>query len=272
MKQVLALVMFGLMVFMPSMFAMAIPAIEEFVLEFLDTGGIVDITDEIDAFPGEAPGSYEFEYWGTVFDPLDASNEIEIDLSMFLDPDPEILWGITLTNYSSSRVKARSRMFTDELIPPIGDQSMVRSQIESSSSVTDGDGDGVTISPYGQDYFAVSELLDIGAIATNMGVDIGTEFTRTGSGMIPPEVVDWKLSPQDVLGEGETWHSMRTYVSYTITPRDIAHLVGRTEIQPIAPESHTPEPSTLILFGVGILGMIAFYGWRKGRRQQILEK
>jgi hypothetical protein len=233
-----------------------IPAVEEFVIEFVDTGGKVDIASQFSSQAGEAPGSVEFSFTGTVFDPKNPSGGVDADIAFVADPDPEIVWFVSLYNFSTSSIRTSSRVFTGTFTEKINEVSTVRSQIEASSSVTDIKNDGVTIAPYNQTHLAVSELFNT-TTATNMGVDIGNAFTTTGSGPIPSAVVGWKKSPQGVLSPGEIWHGMRTKVSYSLTPSDAALLVGRTEIT-------TPEPSTLIFFGAGILGLV-LYGWHRRR-------
>lgn len=241
-----------------------IPAsLEQFTIEF-ETGGSIDIADQFEVTEGEAPGSLEFSFTGDVEDPNDSNNVAILDFEFYADPDPEIIWWGSAFNTSLFGLKIVSRVFTGTFLDPINETSVVRSIVQPTSSLTDFFGDGATIAPVGQSHLAVSELFNTTTNA-NMGVDIGDAFTVAPGGTggnIPGQTVGWKPSPQGFLGAGENWHGMRTSVSFSVTPLDGALLIGRTQIQQV------PEPSTLILFGVGILGMVAFYGWRKSRNQQ----
>jgi hypothetical protein len=236
----------------------ATPTLEEFALVI---GGVTfDLTDQFTSTPGSAPDSLEFSLQTTVYDPLDPFQGVDVDATFILDPDPEIVWFVSLYNFSTTNIMARSRLFTGNFTVPVNENSIVRSQIEASSSVTDIWNDGVTIAPHNQANLAVSELFNT-TTAINMGVDIGDAYTTTGSGMIPPQNIGWKTSPQGILGPGEMWHGMRTSVSYSLTSEDAAFLAGRTQIQA---NPSVPEPSTLIFFGAGILGLV-LYGWHRRR-------
>lgn len=157
-----------------------------------------------------------------------------------VDNDPFIVWGMSVLNNTDNPMTFTTGVL-NTIFAPITIGNTVFGSI--SASVTDMQGDGVTVTPFNS-HIQTSTLNG----TTNMGVDAGHAYQH-GAGLpgqsyiVPPD----NQGPRP--GPVGAWTSMELEAKFTLSKRDVATLNGFASINPI------PEPGTLLLLGSGLLGL-----------------
>jgi hypothetical protein len=266
------LFVFGFMIVMPfSAFATPIiPFVEEANIDIIDpdTGDILrtdnyaDILNSLVTFEGDVAS---FVYGsGVVLTDGDPNDYYKVDFNLAVDPDPWYVWNVNLFNSSTKNLRAHTETFSGIFTEPVGAYTEVSSRIDGM--IGDFQSNGVTIEPVNQSKIAVTELYSDSNPSVNMGVDVGDAITIGGGGFayLYSDSVDPIAGPDPY--PDSLWTGFRTTVSFSVTTLDSANFNGRVEIIPTsAPDSSTPEPSTLFLLGAGLV-MVSLVVWRRRKR------
>jgi hypothetical protein len=179
--------------------------------------------------------------------------------------DPYLSYDLTVANRTGETHSYAFGVSTP--ITPITTRNEVSSFF--AGSMTDASGDGVTVAPQGPDYDldGVVEMqanfvngFPIGfpnPTGTNMGIDVGLGYSLPAG--LQGQSVDiggMVSGPQPgLLGE---WTELGSVISFSLTgQRDHVTLNGQVVINPV------PEPETILLLGLGLVGMSAAHRRRR---------
>ncbi|MBT9458415.1 MAG: PEP-CTERM sorting domain-containing protein [Burkholderiaceae bacterium] len=160
---------------------------------------------------------------------------VQLD-SLWMDPDPQILFGIGVVNFTNSPL-----VFSFGFSTPISLTGSVGANSQISYALTDGAGDGVTLAPFFGPNVLVAQDFDAALKGTNKGVDIGQACSTALCG---------PYSGSNVLNFSTTQVMMGATVSFVLTGMDAAGLSGYVVQTPI------PEPATYLMMGLGVAGLL----------------
>ena len=158
------------------------------------------------------------------------------------DPDPQVSYGISVQDFGAPSVFGF--FFLSPIILPPGPNT-VNSSI--AGALNDVNGSGVSITPtLGPNI----QLADLGAPATNMGVDVGPAAIHgaaaPGAFYTYGPFVD---GPQP--GPAGAWTSLSVTLGFSMSGgSDIAVLTGFAQI--------VPEPSSSVLLGLGGVAVLGY--------------
>jgi len=164
-----------------------------------------------------------------------AMGRVELN-NLWMDPDPMILFGIGVVNFTSSPL-----LFSFGFSTPISLSGTVGANSQISYTLTDGAGDGVTLAPFFGPNVLVAQDFDATLKGTNKGVDIGQACSTALCG---------PYSGSNVLNFSTTQVMMGATVSFVLTGQDAAGLSGFVVQTPI------PEPATYLMMGLGVAGLL----------------
>ncbi|MCB1870309.1 MAG: PEP-CTERM sorting domain-containing protein [Gammaproteobacteria bacterium] len=166
--------------------------------------------------------SYEFEVAGEYAFTINRAR---------LDPDPSITYGITVVDFGAPTTFLFS--FTTP-IAPTGSPNLVGASL--IGTLTDGGNDGVTITSTG----AKIQSSEVGTPFTTMGVDV-----NIGESAGP------------LVGPIGSWNLLSANVGFMLSGGgDSASLSGTASInEGQLPDDTVPEPTTLVLMGLGLAGI-----------------
>ena len=264
-----------------------LPVIEEAIIEIVDpdTGEVIrtdNYADILNALVTVSGDVSSFVYGsGVILTDGDPNDYYKVNFNLAVDTDPWYVWNVNLFNSSTKDIRVHTETFSGTFSEPVGKYTEVSSQI--GGLLQDFSGDGIRIEPVNQSHIAVTKLFSDSHPSVNLGVDVGNALEITDSGQIvegdPSEIgvlfpgmmytysssVDPKPGPDPF--PDSLWTGFRTTVSFNVTPWDSANFNGRVDIVPTsAPNSATPEPSTIFLLGSGMLG-IMLLAWRRKRHK-----
>lgn len=175
--------------------------------------------------------------WVQGFTATGANGVVSID-SMYLDPDPMILFAIGALNFTNNPV-----VFSFGFSTPISLSGKVGASSQMTYTLNDGNQDGVTLAPFFGPNVLVAMDFDATLKGTNKGVDIGQACSTTFCG---------PYSGSNVLNFSTTQVTMGATVSFVLTPHDAAGVVGQV-VQVSIP---VPEPATYLMMGLGVAGLL----------------
>jgi hypothetical protein len=170
--------------------------------------------------------------------------------SLMVDADPFIVWGFTATNFTNIPQNFGFAFLPGVVLnPAVPGNSIIDASI--SGGITDNDGNGVSIAPFGQATIQVN-VTDF---------DTAKQFTW---GVGP---ADFKVGPvaQALPYVGEFMATLPGPVApvmfgdsvfFTLSANDTASLTGYCAV------NATPIPGSLVLLGSGIFGLVGV-GMRK---------
>ncbi|MBX7168890.1 MAG: PEP-CTERM sorting domain-containing protein [Pirellulales bacterium] len=174
------------------------------------------------------------------------------------DPDPSISYGISVIDFGTPT--NFGFIFTTPIVPTSA-PNLVSASI--SGGLTDTQGDGVSITPLfaDSDGDGIPELqiANVNAPFTNMGVDVGPAQSNGNGSLTTFPYGSFNAGPIPGPGPGP-FTELNVQLSFQLSGGgDIASLTGIASIIPV------PEPSSLVLAGLGLagLGLIA----RRHRRR-----
>jgi hypothetical protein len=163
------------------------------------------------------------------------------------DPDPQVSYGISIQDFGAPSVFGF--LFSSPIVLPAGPNS-VNSSI--AGALNDVNGSGVSITPtLGPNV----QIADLGLPTTNMGVDVGPADIH---GPAAPGAFytygAFALGPQP--GPPGAWTNLSITLGFTLSGgSDIAVLTGFAQV--------VPEPSSVVLLGLGSVALIGFYRRRR---------
>lgn len=206
--------------------------------------GRPDVIYPVEAMLNAENGLYELRgHW--------QNDEYLIDMNVTLDPDPQISYGIAVTDFGAPS------LFSFTFTTPIifgGGPSTVSSSVVGG--LTDFGGNGVSITPSAglgdPDGDTTSELqvATVGVPPTNMGVDVGLAQTHP-AGNAGANYTYGAYTAGPIAGPGVTaWTSLQLDVAFTLSGgSDTAVLTGFASI--------VPEPSSVVMALAGVAGLVA---------------
>ncbi|TDP73338.1 PEP-CTERM sorting domain-containing protein [Roseateles toxinivorans] len=200
----------------------------------------VSIGDEVFSVPMNV--SEDGKGWVKDFVAQGTLGGVRID-NLWMDPDPMILFGIGVANYTANPV-----VFSFGFSTPISLSGTVGANSQISYTLNDGLGDGVTLAPFFGPNVLVAQDFDATLKATNKGVDVGQACSTVFCG---------PYSGSNVLNFGTTQVMMGATVSFVLTGMDSAGLAGHVVQTPI------PEPATYLMMGLGVAGLLARRRWAR---------
>lgn len=183
--------------------------------------------------------------------------EFKIVMNAWLDPDPQIAYGLAVTNF----LPGPQNFAFGWVVPippgvvPAGPTTVASSL---SYSLTDFTDNGISVAPIVPGTFIQTN--DVGFPITNMGVDldnVGTSYPGGGTGVSQSYfgAANINLGPQP--GPLGPWASLMVNTNFTLSGNgDIVTMNGSATIIP----SPVPEPSCILLLS---LGMICLVGVKK---------
>jgi hypothetical protein len=177
---------------------------------------------------------------------ISSAGEYDIGVSGMLDPDPQISWGVTVTDFGAP--SNFNFLFNTPIAVGPGPTTVNASV---SGGITDSNNNGVTITPNlaDSDLDTFSELA-VATLdgATNMGVDVGlAQSAGPPSGAYSYGA--YGAGPQP--GPAGPFSTLSVTVGFGLSGGgDIASLTGFAQI--------VPEPGSVVLFVMGLLGLGLF--------------
>lgn len=241
----------GILGFVPTSYADLVgdpqpPTIVGDVLT-LPSGDTFELTVPLDEFEFESDtGKYklkgEFTYTGI----FGGTANLVIEEIEF-DPDPSILHNILVTNTSGS-----TQTYTFTILQPtvFGAPNLISGSVVTSA--IDGGQDGATVAaPLGGSIY--NALIDGTTVQTLQDYDFAV-VTDPGATSATSSSASFDPSLSNVA----VTQDMGIRLDFSLTPGDTASILSRFDVV-------VPEPSTLVLLGVGVISLLA-YAWRRRRR------
>jgi hypothetical protein len=182
--------------------------------------------------------------------------DYKIQISGAMNPDPIASYGITVTDFGTPSTFG---FFFSTPIALGAGPTTVNASV--SGSLGDFTGNGVSITPTlgdpDGDGLPELQVNSVTSPTTNMGVDVGLANSHAAAPPTTYPLGPYNAGPQP--GPAGPWSTLDMTVGFTLSGGgDTATLNGLAQIETV------PEPSTLVLGALSILGLV----WHIRRRKQ----